>query len=134
MHNGGQANPTNVRALEELENAFRDAYRREENNGRIDLKTKAANEDWTTTLALVEKAAEALHIAQQRIEELEGRGDEIVQATRAQLQKAKASINAAESRALKAEQRANDAEEQAKQPREWLTRIHEGLEQLPLPA
>jgi predicted Rossmann fold nucleotide-binding protein DprA/Smf involved in DNA uptake len=121
---------TNVRALRELESAFRVAYSRDE-HGRAPVRPKASTEDWSTTLNLIEETAGALHSAEQRIRELEQRQEELLRAARANLQKAKASIDASEAQALKAEQRAKEAEERAKHCQEWLTRIHEGLEQLP---
>ena len=131
MQEGNQAKPlSNVRALQELEDAFRDAYGCKDDGGRTELRTKAPPQNWTTTLGLIEETAEALQAADQRIRELEARGEDLVNLAKAKLQNAKASINAAEARALKAEQRANEAEEKAKHPREWLTRIYEGLEQL----
>ena len=122
---------TNVRALRDMEHAFRVAYSRDEDGGTPALKPPASTPDGATTLNHIEQTAEALREAEQRIRELEERGGQLLRVARANLQKAKVSIDASEARALKAEHRANEAEEDAKHCREWLRRIHEGVEQLP---
>ncbi len=132
MQQGSQAKSVaNVAALRTLETAFREAYPREQ-DGLADLKTTPRTYNWATTLGLVDKAAEALNVAEQRIRGLEARHEELVQLTRDELQSAQARVKAAEERAIKAEHWANEAEKGAKDADEWLTRLHERLQRLPI--
>jgi hypothetical protein len=119
---------TNVRALREMECTFRVAYSRDDDGGTPALKCPASTPDWATTLDHIEETAHALREAEQRIRELEARGEQLFRVARANLQNARVIIDASEARALHAERRANAAEKDAKHCREWLRRIHEALE------
>ena len=121
----------NFRALRELEGAFRIAR---EGDRRTLPKAARPAEDWSTTLGLVDRTAEALRQAEDRIRDLEEKCEQLRRVTKSRLQAAKASLEAAHARAEKAESRADEAEAQAAQAREWLARIHNGLKQLPTPT
>jgi len=116
---------SNVKALQALEAAFR-AYAREEGRGPFELRTQLVSAyEEAATLDLVQKTAEALKSAGQRIEELETLRKELVRVKRARMERAQAAIYAAELRAGEAERLANNAEEKAKKSRECLTWIRE---------
>jgi hypothetical protein len=80
------------------------------------------------TLELAEKTRHALKSAEQRIEQLEARREELLCATRAETERAQAAVYVAECRAAEAERLAEDAEEKARQSLEWLIQIQECLE------
>jgi hypothetical protein len=86
---------------------------------------------WESTLGLVERTAKALRSAEERIRTLEARQQEVVRVMTEQLDAARTKVASADMRVQEAETRARAAEERARVDREWLARIHSGLEHLP---
>jgi DNA repair exonuclease SbcCD ATPase subunit len=110
--------------------------------------TGGPKRDWGATLGLVHQAGELIRVTEQRLEEAEARGQQLVQRAMDELRAAETRIQMletrlktaesqardAESRAKEiegrikdAEMRARDAEGRAKEAEEWLSRFHDAI-------
>jgi len=124
-----QAMSSDANVLSVLNAAFRE-YAVEEGRGPFELRTQpTVAHDPAATLDLAEKTAHALKSAEQRIEQLEARREELVCAIRAEMERVQAAGYVAERRAAQAERLAEDAEEKARQSLEWLSQIQEMLKE-----
>jgi hypothetical protein len=113
--------------IEGLDRMLRLAFAREETcRSEPDQECK-----WENTLGLVERTAQALRSAEERIRDLEARQQEVGRVMAEQIDAVRAKVASADMRVQQAEARAKDAEERAMVDREWLARIHSGLEHLP---
>ncbi|WP_156386687.1 hypothetical protein [Aureimonas sp. Leaf454] len=87
----------------------------------------APSRDWTAALALVQEAAEAIRLGEERIEELRREADEQAEQHHADLKALHAQLVGAQREIEAANHRARAAEQKAREAIEWLSKLDDAI-------
>jgi hypothetical protein len=85
--------------------------------------------DWSTSLDLVRRAAQAMRAGAERVEQIEARAQAVTQRAAQELEDAQSKIEALEARLTVAEARAKNSAARAREAEGWLWRIDEAITQ-----
>lgn len=104
------------------------AFAAEEQEAQPVAATPAApRRDWAAALTLVQEAAEAIRLSEERVEELRREADVQVQQHHADLTALHGQLLAAQREIEAANQRARAAEQRAAEANDWLTRLDDAI-------